>query len=144
VSIEVFKMTYDVNWEKAEKYFLNEYKTSGEKYENLIAIANICHYIRHEYNGVQLGVNEYYYEGYSRLHIGVADGSVPSKELVVMPIQGNEVEIYLRDNETRIEHCYFQHPPHSEALNRFKKIINKLNWNDSVKPNNIFLDWLRD
>lgn len=45
MSIEVFKMTYDVNWEKAEKYFLNEYKTSGEKYENLIAIANICHYM---------------------------------------------------------------------------------------------------
>jgi hypothetical protein len=135
-------MAYETSWEDALKYFLEAADRSGGG--NKIAIANICRYIMNEYHGIPLKLIRDL--SYSRLHIGVADGTAPSKELVVMPIEVEEthVEIYLRDNETRIEHCYFPHPIHTEALDRFKKIINKLNWYAPVKENNPFLDWLRD
>lgn len=132
----------ELNWGKAIEHFTErakENKADDKEYVSDIAIANICRYMQNEYCGEPLKVIKHY--GYM-LHIGKTYCTNLSKELIVRVILGNKVEICLADNVTGVIRYFFPHPTHMEALDRFKAIVQNINWDMPVIQNNGWIDWI--
>ena len=72
----------------------------------------------------------------------MSNGSFPNKRLKVESITENRIEFCVSDSSARQVRYFFPHVPANEGLEKFKRIINGLDWSEDVQQHKNLFDYL--
>src|SRR6185295_3358784 len=97
---------------------------------NLTALSEICRFLSASSYGREFAPTQE--SGSGRLVLIRRDGSFPTKSLRVMSLAEDKIEFCLRD--AHVERYFHPDEPHDHALDRFKEVLQSIDWRRPVTP----------